>query len=173
MSDIKEGACKDCGSTTRKLISVGPRTFLCATCKRARKLRQRSSSHTRRMQKDYSLAPGEYKLLKEAQGGLCFTCGPWTGNRGLSKNLAVDHDHSCCLAPPICGKCIRGLLCGPCNELIGVVGDSRGHAIERLQAYIDYLTNPPAQRLLAEIREKNTDERDEADPFGPEGIFGA
>lgn len=171
MSEVKP-CCKDCGSSTRKLVSVGARTLLCLTCKRARKLRHSESSHTRRMQKDYNLSPGEYKRLFDEQGGKCYTCGPWTNNRGLSRRLSVDHDHSCCPAPPICGKCIRGLICGLCNDIIGQVGDSRGHAIERLHAYIDYLNNPPAQPLLEKIREKKTDERD-ADLFGPEGIFGA
>lgn len=166
---ITENKCKDCGSTSRKLIQTGARTFRCVTCIRAKKRVTKTSAHTRRMQTDYNLAPGEYNELKAAQGGLCFTCGPWTGNRGLSKNLAVDHDHSCCLAPPICGKCIRGLICGPCNEIIGRVGDSQGHAIERLQALMDYLTNPPAQPLLAEIRKKKTNEQQY---FGSDGIFG-
>lgn len=172
MPEIKHNACKDCKSTSRKLILVGARTFLCTTCNRARKVRKSTDSHTRRMQKDYNLSPGEYKRLLELQGGKCYTCGPWTNNRGLSRRLSVDHDHSCCAEPPICGKCIRGLICGPCNDLIGQVGDSRGHAFERLEAYINYLKNPPAQRLLQEIREKNTNERD-ADPFGPDGAFGA
>lgn len=163
--------CKDCGSGSRKLVQEGPRTFRCVTCRRIKKKTRSESSHTRRMQTDYNLSPGEYKLLYEAQGGMCYTCGPWTGNRGLSKRLAVDHDHSCCPAPPICGKCIRGLICGPCNELIGRVGDSQGHAFERLQAIVDYLRNPPAQPLLEEIRKKKTNER--PDFFGSEGIFGA
>ncbi len=99
--------------------------------------------------------PGEYDALLQAQGGYCFTCGKYTGNRGAGKRkLSVDHDHSCCPGPISCGKCIRGLVCAPCNTLIGQVGDSQGHAIERLQAYIDYLKNPPAQRLLKEIRER-------------------
>lgn len=171
MPVVKENACKDCGSSSRKLIMVSARTFLCLTCKRARKLRNSESSHTRRMQKDYNLSPGEYKKLFEEQGGKCYTCGPWTNNRGLSRRLSVDHDHSCCLAPPICGNCIRGLICGPCNDLIGQVGDSRGHAIERLQAYIAYLQSPPAQPLLLKIREKQINEL-ESDDFGPDGVFG-
>lgn len=171
MSEPKH-SCKDCDSLTRKLIQVGPRTYLCLACKRARKLKKSTSAHTSRMQRDYKLSPGEYNKLLEAQGGKCYTCGPWTNNRGLSRRLSVDHDHSCCPEPPICGKCIRGLICTPCNDLIGQVGDSRGHAFERLQAYVDYLKNPPAQLLLEEIRKKKTDDR-EADPFGAEGVFGA
>lgn len=165
-------SCKDCGSSSRKLVLVGKRTLRCVTCLRKQKLTKSESSHTRRMKVNYSLSPGEYKALFEAQGGKCYTCGPWTNNRGLSRRLSVDHDHSCCLEPPICGKCIRGLICGPCNDLIGQVGDSRGHAFERLQAYVEYLKNPPAQQLLEAIRKKKVNTNDEPDVFGSEGIFG-
>lgn len=153
MAEQKIKSCKDCGSQTRKLPYPGPR---CTTCHRARKKDLKSKNHSSRMQKLYALSDGEYDALYEAQGGKCYTCGDWTGNRGLSKKLSVDHDHSCCIAPPICGKCIRGLICGPCNSLIGQVGDSAGHAVERLQAYMDYLKNPPAQRLLEIIREQQS-----------------
>jgi hypothetical protein len=104
------------------------------------------------MQKMYSLSDGEYDALYDLQGGMCYTCGEWTGNRGLSKKLSVDHDHSCCPAPPICGECIRGLICGPCNTMIGELGDSKGHAILRLRRLISYLENPPAQEMLRKIR---------------------
>ena len=149
MATVKVKSCKDCGSTTRKLPYPGPR---CTTCHRSRKKITRASAHSNRMLKDYNLAPGEYDALYVAQGGMCYTCGPWTGNRGLSKKLSVDHDHSCCPKPPTCGKCTRGLICSRCNSLIGEVGDSAGHAIARLQKYIDYLKNPPAQELLRIIR---------------------
>lgn len=149
MATAKIKSCKDCGSTTRKLPFPGPR---CTTCHRARKKVLRTKNHSSRMQTMYSLSDGEYDALYEAQGGMCYTCGLWTGNRGLSKKLSVDHDHSCCAAPPICGKCIRGLICSPCNSLIGQIGDSAGHALARLARYQEYLSNPPAQELLRNIR---------------------
>lgn len=150
MAEVKQKSCKDCGSTTRKLPHPGPR---CVTCFRARKKVLRAKSHSSRLVKMYNLSDGEYDRLLEAQGGFCYTCGEWTGNRGAGKRkLSVDHDHSCCLAPPTCGKCTRGLICSPCNTLIGQVGDSAGHAIERLEKYIAYLKNPPAQELLRKIR---------------------
>lgn len=142
-------ACKDCGSTTRKLPFPGPR---CTTCHRARKKSLKAKSHSSRMLSLYKLTDGEYDKLLEAQGGMCYTCGDWTGNRGVTKKLSVDHDHSCCPKPPICGKCIRGLICSRCNTLLGELGDSQGHLLARLDRLRDYKLNPPAQRLLKEIR---------------------
>lgn len=152
MAEIKKKSCKDCGSTTRNLPHPGPRCF---SCYREFKKKARTRNHSSRMLKLYNLSDGEYDALYQAQGGMCYTCGPWTGNRGLSKKLSVDHDHSCCPKPPTCGKCTRGLICSRCNSLIGEVGDSSGYAIDRLKRYIDYLQNPPAQELLRIIREQN------------------
>lgn len=43
---------------------------------------------------------------------------------GEKENLQVDHDHSCCPGSKSCGRCIRGLLCGPCNRSLGLAQDS-------------------------------------------------
>lgn len=147
----KVKSCKDCGSTTRKLPHPGPR---CVTCHRIRKKSTKASAHSNRMWKDFKLAPGEYDALYQAQGGMCYTCGPWTGNRGLSRKLSVDHDHSCCPKPPTCGKCTRGLICSRCNSLIGELGDSAGHILARLERLREYRINPPAQEMLRKIREQ-------------------
>jgi hypothetical protein len=153
MAQPKVKSCKDCGSTTRKLPHPGPR---CVTCHRIRKKSVKASTHSNRMWKDFKLAPGEYDALYEAQGAMCYTCGPWTGNRGLSRKLSVDHDHSCCPKPPTCGNCTRGLICSRCNSLIGELGDSAGHILARLDRLRDYRINPPAQEMLRKIRGQTT-----------------
>ena len=79
----------------------------------------------RKRQKQYGLAPHEYKMLFDRQGGACAICAePPTG-----KDLAVDHDH-------ITGR-VRGLLCGRCNRAIGLFKDS----IPTMGAAIAYLAN--------------------------------
>lgn len=68
-------------------------------------------SHLRRM---YGLTPEQYDALLVAQGGVCAICEAASDER-----LHVDHDHACCPGKASCGKCIRGLLCGKCNRLLG------------------------------------------------------
>lgn len=55
---------------------------------------------------------------------------------GATKALAVDHRHS--------DNLVRGLLCSPCNVLIGRAGDDVMFFIRG----IEYLTNPPAVDAL-------------------------
>lgn len=56
----------------------------------------------------------------EQQDGKCYLCGdPLPQGR----NLAVDHDHTCCPARHSCPYCRRGLACSPCNQIIGLAGD--------------------------------------------------
>lgn len=57
----------------------------------------------------YNLAPDEILAL----GDSCGICGyrPSIGEKALH----IDHDHSCCPGQRSCGKCVRGVLCYPCN----------------------------------------------------------
>jgi hypothetical protein len=71
-------------------------------------------------------------LLVE-QNGRCKICG--TKEPGGMGAFHIDHDHRCCPSKKCCGKCIRGLLCRRCNDMLGKVADS----IETLQAMIAYL----------------------------------
>lgn len=42
----------------------------------------------------------------------------------------VDHDHACCPGAYSCGKCVRGLLCDPCNRGIGAFKDNPASLLE-------------------------------------------
>lgn len=77
-------------------------------------------SHLKRM---YNITPEQYDEMLHAQDGTCALCRQPSGNR-----LHVDHDHCCCPGKKSCGDCIRGLLCGPCNRLLGWY-DARRDAI--------------------------------------------
>lgn len=134
----KRLACKDCGSFTRKLTPPGPR---CASCHRDEKKRRKAAAHDRYVGNRYGLPPGMYERLYEAQGGFCALCRRATG---ATKHLAVDHDHSCCAGKESCGRCVRGLLCGPCNDVLAVARDSADYFL----GAIAYLATPPAKEVL-------------------------
>lgn len=93
---------------------------------------QRGRDHNRVWMKDYrerklyGLEPGEYERMLEDQAHRCAICGV------LSDVLCVDHDHQT--------DAIRGLLCKPCNLLIGQAGDN----VERLMRAADYLSREEA-----------------------------
>lgn len=111
----------------------------CATHHRAKVKRDRAKSHARRAKAVYGLDIGEYRELKEYQGGTCAICQRATGK---TKNLAIDHDHTCCAGKTSCGDCVRGLLCGPCNSMLAHARDSAA-MFSRAWHYLKW---PPNQR---------------------------
>lgn len=123
--------CKDCPPDSKRTARFpGPRCF---THDRIIKKIRAEAAHDRTVVKTYGLQPGEYKRLLAAQGGVCFIC---RRANGKTKRLAVDHRHS--------DNIVRGILCGPCNQLLGHVRDDPDMLIRAAQ----YLINPPAERFL-------------------------
>ena len=131
--------CKDCvveGVTTnRPAPHPGPR---CVTHHRARRKVTREQAHGRTVSQ-YGITAEEYQALKASQGGACFICGR---AKGVSKNLAVDHDHALGFGR----HSVRALLCTTCNRV--VLGR---YDVAALQRAIEVLTDPPAQRFLREL----------------------
>jgi hypothetical protein len=80
----------------------------------------------------YGITQEQYDEFFRVQEGLCAICK----KEPIDESLSVDHDHSCCpTRDRCCGKCIRGLLCGPCNRMLGLADDD----VERLAEAIAYL----------------------------------
>jgi len=130
--------CKDCEpGTKRPTPHPGPR---CATHHRAVVKARREAARDKRIEQTYSLSPAEYEALLAIQGGVCAICRRATGK---VRRLAVDHDHSCCDGPTSCGRCVRGLLCKPCNRMLGHLRDDP----EAARRAAEYLTYPPARDL--------------------------
>ncbi|MFF0498456.1 endonuclease VII domain-containing protein [Nocardia aobensis] len=132
--------CKDCaagGATTNRPLVDGIR---CATHAREFKKAAKLKAHARHVEKTYKMSGEAYWALYEAQGRHCAICERATG---ASKLLSVDHDHSCCPKTPTCGECNRGLLCGPCNKLLGHGRDDP----EFFARAADYLQHPPASLI--------------------------
>lgn len=73
----------------------------------------------------YNITLEQYEQMLEEQGGVCAACG---GKCKTGVNLAVDHDHYCCPKEKgSCGKCVRGLLCRSCNQIIGFLERDNDH----------------------------------------------
>ena len=76
-------------------------------------------SRWRNIRRLYGLSRAAYEQLSADQGDACAICRAPAA--GLSRPLAVDHDHSCCATTPTCGRCVRGLLCHACNVALNAV----------------------------------------------------
>lgn len=133
--------CKDCRAERERRglpYPANPRRLVpdsggrCHTHSVQRKRLSRSGAHERRVQKVYGLKPGQYGEIYLFQGQVCAICRRATG---ATRNLSVDHDHKTGLT--------RGLLCRPCNDLLGHLRDDR-HAAQRIA---NYLLTPPARQL--------------------------
>lgn len=115
----------------------GPR---CYSHHHKEKKRVKDARHEKRTQKTYNLPDGMYERLHAFQGGRCALCRVATGK---TRKLSVDHDHACCSGSTSCGECVRGLLCRPCNTLLG-------HARDKLAFFrrcIQYLRFPPYRAM--------------------------
>lgn len=127
--------CKDCGAgSKRPAPHPGPR---CATHHRDRKKALKRAAHARWIEKTYGITSEQYWELYEAQGGHCYICERATG---ATKLLAVDHDH-------VTGF-VRGLLCGPCNKILGHARDDA----EMFWRAREYLLLPPAFNVFGKVK---------------------
>ncbi len=70
------------------------------------------------LMRTYGISVEEYEALKEKQDGRCALC------QRKRKRLAVDHCHKT-------GR-VRGLLCGPCNRALGMLGDNEASILKVL-----------------------------------------
>jgi len=122
--------CQWCG-TSFDWATGGHRRFCSAECAEiVRRL-------VKRIIRTNGLTVELYRAMWIEQGGVCQVCGGIQRDlaNGRTALLAVDHDHTCCPGHQACGKCVRGLLCDPCNGGLGMFGDDP----VRLRAAAQYL----------------------------------
>ncbi len=94
----------------------------------ARKYREKNPHKKREYSvKKYGLTLEAYEFLLKSQNGRCAICLSLPGERVKNKALCVDHDHKT--------NKVRGLLCGPCNHALGLLGDTVDR-VEKALAYI-------------------------------------
>ena len=66
----------------------------------------------------FGITVEQYEEMLEAQGGGCAICGRAPRS---DISLHVDHDHE--------GGEVRGLLCFPCNQALGLMGDEPSRCV--------------------------------------------
>ncbi|MGZ4524133.1 MAG: endonuclease domain-containing protein [Mycobacteriaceae bacterium] len=95
----------------------------------------------------------QYDALLMAQGFGCAVClrhvvdltespqggRPRRDGTSLEKvaKLIIDHDYQCCPAGTSCGKCLRGLICHSCNELLASAREDREVLVNAVE-YLDF-----------------------------------
>lgn len=104
-----------------------------------------------RMKTDYGITFEQFEAMLAAQGRVCAIC-QGTKCHGNGTRFHVDHDHHCCPRGKACGKCLRGLLCGNCNTMIGLAGEDP----DRLIVAAEYLRGHK-QRVEARVNETSRD----------------
>jgi len=141
VTSVRNPECKDCKAERERRGEPYPKQprpvkpgtgGRCHTHGVQRRREAKSNTHERRVRKVYGLAPGQYGQLYIFQDKRCAICRRATG---ATRKLSVDHDHKT-------GQ-VRGLLCRPCNDMLGHLRDD----VETAARIVRYLSLPPAEHL--------------------------
>jgi hypothetical protein len=110
--------------------SISGRAYRCKEC-------YLLSSNRGRWLSKYNITESEYDTILQYRENKCAICKRDNdGTVGKHGRFHVDHDHTT-------GK-VRGILCQRCNQMLGCANDN----VEVLLSAIEYLQNPPANKVL-------------------------
>lgn len=140
--------CPNCGTQMNQRLRRGsvdaPKRggWVCAPCNAERSRVHRAEKPDKALDTKlwsyYRIRLVDYQRMLNEQGHACAACGvhvsELNGNHAWG-TLTVDHDHSCCESRPVCGKCVRGLICSRCNLALGHTRDDIDH-LEKLISYV-------------------------------------
>lgn len=120
--------CNECGVTFTR--NSGSQLYCSDECRAV--VKQRSTAEAF-MRNRYRMTMTQYDEMAASQGNACRICDKPFIHR---TKVHIDHDHNCCPGDSTCGDCVRGLLCGPCNTMLGMAKDDP----KILARAIEYLT---------------------------------
>jgi hypothetical protein len=94
---------------------------------------------------NHTMTVDQYTALRVAQADRCGACREPL-RFGETRAVTVDHNPKCCQyktlgtkrtkgMPISCGKCVRALLCSPCNRAVGFLE----RYPQRLHMWIEYV----------------------------------
>jgi recombination endonuclease VII len=95
-----------------------------------------SSTYRRyRLKYRFNLTVEDVIRMLKKQKNRCKLC------RRVFGVFVIDHDHGCCPTPrngnrKSCGKCVRGLLCTPCNAMLGQISRAIKVGLNKVWRYI-------------------------------------
>jgi hypothetical protein len=134
-----EFICKSCSDAYLFKSSKLNSRWYCPSCYVLYKeLKQPSYTGGGNLFSQYGISFGNYLELYVSQDISCKICRYRPLN---NRELHIDHDHSCCPRNPICGKCIRGLLCRNCNMMLGYYEGCPGNL--SIDVFDKYLLDSP------------------------------
>lgn len=117
----RTNVCINCGDTFTHTTNY--ERMRCYVCRKP--AGQRKSPLEKHLWASYRIKLDRYNQMI-ANG--CWACS-------THEVLYVDHDHSCCPGSITCGKCVRGILCRPCNMAEGALEGKP----ERAEALANYM----------------------------------
>jgi len=101
--------------------------------------KRRKATLKHKCEKIYGITVNEFEAMMEASDGRCYICDRLPeeipGHR--HKRLGIDHDHAT-------GR-VRGLLCTPCNVMLGSAGDSQQTLRNAIKYLQQLFPNPTAE----------------------------
>lgn len=124
--------CNTCGFTkpysafNKRVQEKDGYNYKCRECMRAYRQKWKRAEACCALRRKYGISLAEYEELAIKQGNACAICHVQATKE---KRLAVDHNHTT-------GE-VRGLLCGPCNQALGLLADSPS----RVSKALKYLTD--------------------------------
>lgn len=131
----REPLCEPCREASRSKVLALRDASDYTDRKKAEYQANRSTYMARNLLYKHGMTMERYDELLASQGGGCGLCGTTDpGGRG-GERFHVDHDHSCCPGSRSCDKCVRALLCAPCNVGLGSFRDDP----ERLREAARYI----------------------------------
>lgn len=112
----------------------GPR---CYSCHHDKRRERKATARARKVETKYGLDAETYAALLAFQGGKCAICR-------TRRAVAVDHDHRQARLDGHshdtgCPKCVRGLLCMVCNDVLAHFRDD----MSQFMRGASYLYQPP------------------------------
>lgn len=119
--------CAECGALFVRTSGSGK--YCSDAC---RKIVKQRSTQENFLRSRYRLTMNDLQVLIEKSGNKCAICEKGFTSR---TDMHIDHNHNCCNSEFTCGNCVRGLLCGKCNAMLGMANDS----LQILWRAIEYL----------------------------------